>query len=256
MWKSVPILLSLALVAGVFVTRTAAVRSRPEIRVAAASDLMRAFRDLAPRFEAESGCKVILIFGSSGLLAKQVQNGAPFDLFAAANESYVRELESKRKILAGTRQLYALGRIAIWTPPGKKSASTLRDLTDRGFRRIAIANPRHAPYGQAAKEALMQSGLWEQVRPKLVYGENVTAALQYAESGGADAAIVALSLAIDGRGSYALVPESLHSPLRQALGVLSGSANPDLARRFAEFIGRPEGRETMKRYGFRLPGER
>jgi molybdate transport system substrate-binding protein len=256
MCKSFSIFILLSLAGGIILARTAAVQTRPEIRVAAASDLMRAFRAIAPRFEEEFGCKVTLIFGSSGLLAKQSENGAPFDLFAAANESYVRDLESKRKILPGTRQIYALGRIVIWTAPGKKRANTLRDLTDGGFRRIAIANPRHAPYGQAAKEALTRYGLWTQIKPKLVYGENVTQALQYAESGAADAAIVALSLAIDGKGSYTLVPESLHSPLRQALGVLSRSANPDLAKRFAEFVGRPQGRWYMKRYGFRLPGER
>jgi len=229
---------------------------RRELRVAAASDLGRAFREMAPRFERESGAKLTLIFGSTGLLAKQAENGAPFDLLAAANEEYVKDLEDKGRILRGTRTPYAVGRLVIWTRKGQARVQSLKDLAGGRIRKVAIANPLHAPYGRAAREALERSGVWKAIESKLVYGENVMQTMQYAQSGNADAALIALSLAVGGEGSYALVPDSLHSPLRQAVGVLAHSENAPLARQFAAFINGPAGRPIMRKYGFAQPGER
>jgi len=230
-------------------------RDRPELRVAAAADLGRAFRELAPMFERESKAKVTLIFGSTGLLAKQAENGAPFDLLAAANEQYVKDLEDKGKVLPDTRSLYAIGRLAIWTRKGLPKVRSLGELAGARFRKVAIANPQHAPYGLAARKSMERLGVWERVEPKLVYGENVMQTMQYAQSGNADAAVIALSLAVGNGGSYSLVPDSLHSPLRQAVGVLAQSENVPLARRFCAFINGPAGRPIMRKYGFALPGE-
>ena len=229
---------------------------RTELRVAAAADLGRAFRELAPLFERESGAKVSLIFGSTGLLSKQAENGAPFDVLAAANEKYISDLASKGKIAHGTRSLYAIGRLVIWTRPGQARVKSLKELAGGRFRKVAIANPLHAPYGRTAREALENEGVWASVEPKLIYGENVMQAMQYAQSGNADAAIVALSLAVGSDGLYSVVPESLHLPLRQAAGVLASSRNIPLARRFTAFINGPAGRPIMRKYGFVLPGER
>ena len=248
-------LLAAAGLAGLIPLAGMSLSRRPVLRVAAASDLQRAFRELEPLFEAESGAELTLILGSTGLLSKQVENGAPYDVFAAANESYVEDLEAKGKILPGTRASYAVGRLVIWTAPGKPRADSLKDLAHSQFRRVAIANPQHAPYGRAAQEALTNAGLWKTIEPKLVYGENVLQAMQYARSGGADAAVVALSLSVGTGGSSALVPESLYSPLRQALGVTAQTRNADLARRFARFVNGAMGRPVMRKYGFALPGE-
>jgi molybdate transport system substrate-binding protein len=226
---------------------------RPELRVAAAADLQSAFREIAPLFERETGAKVTLIFGSTGLLAKQAERGAPFDVLCAADESYLLDLEKKSRLAPGTRALYAVGRLVIWTRKNGLHPATLADLAATAYRRIAIATPEHAPYGAAAKEALENAGIWKALLPRLVYGENVQQALQYAQTGNADAAIVALSLAIGSDGVWVEVPGSLHRPLRQALAVLSGSAHPSLARRFSAFVNGPTGRALMRSYGFDLP---
>ena len=231
-------------------------RTKPELRIAAAADLGNAFRELAPMFEKKTGASVTLTFGSTGLLAKQAENSAPFDLLAAADEDYIKALEGNGKVLPGTRQLYAVGRLVVWTPQGKPRVRSMRDLATPGYRRIAIANPQHAPYGRAAREALEHSRIWNSLEPRLIYGENVMQTMQFARSGNADAALIALSLAIGARGSYLTVSEKLHSPLRQAMGVLAQSENPDLARRFASFVNGPTGRPIMRKYGFTLPGER
>lgn len=229
---------------------------RSELRVGAAADLSRAFREIAPLFERTENVKVTLVLGSTGHLAKQAENGAPFDVFAAADERYIRDLETSGAVAPGSRALYAIGRVAIWTKRGSPPVRSIHELAESRFRKIAIANPLHAPYGRAAKEALTRAGLWSTVETRLVYGENVMQTLQYAQSGNADAAFVALSIAKGSGGDYILVPESLHTPLRQALGILSQSENPALAAKFAKFINGPNGRSIMRKYGFLLPGER
>ncbi|MBM4404934.1 MAG: molybdate ABC transporter substrate-binding protein [Chloroflexi bacterium] len=226
------------------------------ITVAAASDLTFAFQELGKRFEEKTGTKVTFTFGSTGQLAQQVEHGAPVDLFAAADQRAIDDLTGKGRLVPGTKALYARGFLAIWT----RKASDLRlerleDLAQPGVQRIAIANPEHAPYGIAAREAMETSGLWESLRPKLVYGENIRQALQFAETGNVDAAIVALSLAQRSDGRWVRVPDGLHKPLEQALAVVSGSKREQAARAFASFVTSEEGRAILRSHGFSVPGE-
>ncbi len=226
-----------------------------EITVAAASDLRPAFEELGTAFEAETGTVVTFSFGSSGQLREQIINGAPFDLFASANVDFVDDVIDAGRGIADTKADYAHGRIVLWTPAGVEPPASIDELVDPRFRRIAIANPEHAPYGLAAKEALVAAGVYEVVEGRLVYGESISDTFRIAQSGNADVGIVALSLAIADGSDYTLVPAELHEPLQQALVVTSTGARGDTAVAFAAFIGSPAGREVMVRYGFVLPGE-
>jgi molybdate transport system substrate-binding protein len=224
------------------------------IRVAAASDLTRAFEEVAKAYEAKTGKKTKLTFGSTGLLSKQVLDGAPFDVFAAANVSFVDEVVQNGSCDGSTKALYARGRIVVYTKEGE-APKDLAELASDRFKKVAIANPEHAPYGRAAKEALEAEGIYESVKAKLTYGENISQTLQFADSGNVDVALVALSLAIGSPGRYTLIDDSLHKPLDQALVVCGSGAAAERGRGFADFVSSPEGREIMRRYGFLLPGE-
>jgi molybdate transport system substrate-binding protein len=227
-----------------------------EIIVAAASDLIPAFEELGQIFERETGTKVTFMFGSTGNLTRQIEHGAPVDLFAAANISFIEELNLKGFIISDTMQLYARGRIALWTHADSSlNLQRIEDLARPDVKRIAIANPGHAPYGVAAREAMERVGIWNSVQPKLVLAENVRQALQYGETGNVDAAIVALSLSLNSDGRWQLIAEELHNPLDQALAVIKHSKHEEEARRFADFINSPQGRSVMRKYGFILPGE-
>jgi molybdate transport system substrate-binding protein len=227
-----------------------------EITVAAASDLTPAFEELGRLFEQESGVKVTFMFGSTGNLAQQIENGAPVDLFAAANVSFIDDLDRKGLILPNSKSLYARGRITIWTRADSPlQINSLEDLARPEVKRIAIANPEHAPYGMAAREALQKAGVWYAVQPRLVLGENVRQALQYAETGNVEAAVIALSLSVQSSGRWTLVPQEMHSPLDQSMAVIKNSQRESQARQFAGFINGPQGRVVMRKYGFILPGE-
>jgi molybdate transport system substrate-binding protein len=227
-----------------------------ELTVAAAADLQFAFSEIGALFEQETGQKVTFVFGSTGQLAQQIENGAPFDLFAAANISFVDDLAKKNLVLPDSVALYARGRIVLAVNRVSGiSAVSLDDLLSDRIVHIAIANPEHAPYGVAAKEALQSAGLWEQIQPKLVYGENVRQALQFIQTGDAQAGIVALSVANVPEITWSLIDGSLHNPLDQALAVVTNSPQKELARKFATFINGPLGRSIMQKYGFVLPGE-
>jgi len=226
------------------------------ITVSAASDLQPAFEELGQRFTAETGVQVRFNFGSTGQLAQQIERGAPVDVFAAANATFVDDLAELDLIIPDTRAPYARGRITLWTRADSPfQLDRIEDLTRPEVRRVAIANPEHAPYGIAAREALQRAGIWEQIQPKLVFGENVSQTLQLADSGNVDAAIVALSLSIASDGRWALIPEELHTPLDQVLAVIRGTQHEEAARAFAAFVNGPQGRPIMRRYGFVLPGE-
>ena len=225
--------------------------SSDELTVAAAADLTPAFEEIGRQFESASNTKVIFVFGSTGMLTRQIENGAPVDLFAAANVSYIDELDQKGLIVPDTRTIYARGRITLWTPDESPlRLESINDLARPEVMRVAIANPDHAPYGLAAKQALQNAGIWERVQPKLVYGDNIRQALQYAQTGNVEVAIVALSLSIPSRGRWQLVPEELHQPIDQGLGVIKGTRNEQAARAFAVFIAGPQGQAIMKKYGF------
>jgi len=225
-----------------------------ELTVAAASDLTNAIEEIGREFQKATGTKVVFNFGSSGMLAKQIEHGAPVDLFAAANVDYVNQLEQKGLILPDTKKVYARGRLVIWTSRNSGiTIENLRDLTRSEIKRIAIANPEHAPYGMAARQALERAGLWEAVKPKLVYGENIRQTMQYAQTGNVEVALVSLSLTAESDGRWVLVPEELHNPLDQAFAVIKGAKKEAAARAFAAFIIGAQGQTIMKRYGFTLP---
>jgi molybdate transport system substrate-binding protein len=227
-----------------------------QLTVSAAADLSLAFQELGMLFEKETGAKVSFNFGSTGQLAQQIEQGAPVDLLAAANVSFVNELEEQGLILPDTKVLYARGRITLWTRTDSLlSVERVEDLTHPEVKRIAIANPDHAPYGIAAREAMQAAGVWDVVQPKIVLGENIRQTLLYAETGNVEVAIVALSLSRPGEGRWVLIPQELHKPIDQALAIIKGTPHEREARQFAAFINGPEGRPIMRKYGFVLPGE-
>ena len=226
------------------------------LTVSAAADLTPAFEELGRTFEHDTGIKVIFNFGSTGQLTQQIEQGAPVDLLAAANVSFIEELEHKNLIVPDTKTLYAQGRITLWTRTDSPlKLQSIEDLAKPEVRRIAIANPEHAPYGEAARQALHSAGIWDRVSSRLVFGENIRQTFQYAETGNVDAAIVALSLSINSNGRWVLISDKLHQPLNQALAVIRGTKHEVEARRFASFINSPQGRPIMRQYGFILPGE-
>jgi len=225
------------------------------LTVAAATSLQFAFPEIGRLFEAEAGQPVVLTFGSSGNLAHQIENGAPVDVFAAANVAYVDDLRLKGLIVAGSQQLYAQGRVvlAINRTSGVQ-ARRLEDLLQPAITHVALANPGHAPYGLAARQALQSAGLWEALQPKLVYGENVRQAMQFVQTGNAEAGLIALSVADVPELSYTLIDARLHQPLNQAVGVVRSTSREAVARRFIAFVNSPQGQAILRRYGF-LPPE-
>jgi molybdate transport system substrate-binding protein len=231
-----------------------------QIRVAAASDLQFAMKDLAVEFEKRTGNNVVPTFGSSGNFFSQIQNGAPFDLFFSADMDYVRKLEAAGLAEPGTLAIYAVGRIVIWFPadsPVDVAKHSWNTLLDPAVQKIAIANRQHAPYGRAAVAALKNAGIFDKIDAKLVYGENISQTAQFVESGNAQAGILALSLALSSplkeKGKYWLVPADAHPPLEQAAVVLKSSPKKEVARAFLEYVTSPAGRAVLARYGFTLP---
>jgi molybdate transport system substrate-binding protein len=230
--------------------------------LAAAADLQFAVPEIARRFQAQTGLSVKLSFGSSGNFYQQIARGAPFELFMSADEGFVYKLaDAGRTEDRGV--LYAVGRIVVIAPHGSslKADASLeglaRALKEKRIRRFAIANPEHAPYGRAAEQALRKLKLWDALKAHLVFGENVSQAAQFATSGSAEGGIIAYSLAlapaVSKLGSFALLPEDLHDPLRQRMVLVKGAG--ETAKRFYDYIQGPSAREVLKRYGFVLPGE-
>ncbi len=232
--------------------------SNPPVRVAAAADLAAAFEELGKVFEQQSGQKVIFSFGSTGQLTQQVTQGAPFDVLAAANVSFVDQAVTAGACEGSTRALYARGRIAIWTRKGAGLPVTkIEELADPCFAKIAIANPEHAPYGQAARDALKSAHVWDAVQPRLVFGENVRQTLQLAQTGNVEAAIVAYSLVVqDQANPWLLIDEALHAPIDQALVVCKHGSSFEGGKAFAQLVRSPAGRDLMGRYGFSRPVEK
>jgi molybdate transport system substrate-binding protein len=228
--------------------------------VAGAADLQFAIVEVAAKFRGQTGQEVRLSLGSSGNITRQIEQGSPVEMFLSADEAFVFRL-AQGGHTRDRGELYAIGRIVLFTPPGSPIAASggmaaIRAALDAGgITRFAIANPEHAPYGRAAEQALRASGLWERIRPRLVLGENVSQAAQFALAGGSQGGIVAYSLvlapAMQGRGTYTLLPDTLHEPLRQRM-VLTRRAGP-VAAAFYDFMQQPPAREIMRRYGFVLP---
>ena len=229
-----------------------------KILVASASDLRSVLETAIPLFvSAHPGVDVTAVYGSSGGFANQIKQGAPFDLFFSADRAYAQALVSEQKTLLDRSYPYATGRLVVWV----KNASVLnvdRDglkaLRSPHIHKIAIANPDHAPYGRAAVDALKSTGIYEELKSKLVFGENISQAAQFAQSGAADAGILAVALALSpamkAEGRYSLVPESVHQPLSQSAVIIKTTREPKLARDFLEFMTGAEGMEILSRFGF------
>src|SRR5579862_942753 len=211
------------------------------ITVAAAADLQFAMQDVAAKFQKETGKEVKLIYGSSGNFYQQLQNGAPFDMFFSANLDYPRKLEAAGLTEPGTFYRYAVGKIVVWVPNDSKLdiSSGLRSLLNPAIRKIAIANPEHAPYGQAAVSAMKKENIYDRVAGKFVLGENISQTATFVVSGSADIGIVALSLALSpnmkDKGRYTEVPAGEYPPIEQACVILSSSKNKETARQFLSF---------------------
>ncbi|PYM29049.1 MAG: molybdate ABC transporter substrate-binding protein [Candidatus Rokuibacteriota bacterium] len=227
-----------------------------EVAVFGAADLALAFKEIVPKFERVLGVKVTLVLGSTGMLAKQIEHGAPADVFFAADQTFIDDLAAKGVVIPETRALYAQGRLVLATARSAGAKLTdLRQLSEPRIRHVAIANPAHAPYGRAAEQALRAVGVWDELRPKLVYGENIRHTLQFLQTGAVDAGIVARSVASVPEVDWVPIDPSLHAPLNQAAAVVRRSPRPELGLAFIQFVNGPEGRPIMKRYGFMLPGE-
>jgi molybdate transport system substrate-binding protein len=230
--------------------------------VAAAADLKFALDEIVERFHAETGIAPRIAYGSSGNFARQVVRGAPYEIFLSADEQFVRALH-EQGLTRDAGDPYAIGRIVLFAPtnspltPDPRLDDLARQLDSGGVVRFAIANPEHAPYGRAAEQALRARGLWEALRPRLVMGENAAQAAQFASSGDTAGGIIPYSLAlapeVSRRGTFALIPDSMHRPLRQRMVLLNG-ATP-AAGRFYDYLRSPPSREILVRHGFTVPAE-
>lgn len=229
-----------------------------EIRIAAAADLEFALDSLTAQYKKHAGTKIDLSYGSSGNFVAQIRNGAPFDVFFSADIDYPRKLQAAGLAEPGTLYEYAVGRLVIWMPDNARV-----DLTKLGWQallhpsveKIAVANPEHAPYGRAAVAALRNAGIYEQVRGKLVYGENIAQAAQFVASGNAQGGIIALSLAVSPAmraGKRWEIPANMHPPIEQAAVILRNAKDKEGARAFLAFIKSNDGRRILESFGFTL----
>jgi molybdate transport system substrate-binding protein len=226
----------------------------PELTVAAASNLTEVFAEIGPQFTARTGIRVVFSFGATADLAKQIENGAPFDVFAAADTEHVEQLETKGLLTPGSRAIYARGRLVMWLPPGSAlKAARIQDITAKPFERIAVPKPDVAPYGKAAVESLQALKIWDEIQGKVIYAQNVAQTKQYAATGNAEVAFIPLALVKPGEGTYIEVADELHRPIDQALGVVKESTKQAAARKFTEFLMSAEGQELLSRKGYRQP---
>src|SRR5262245_30489521 len=229
------------------------------LTVAAASDLQAALPAIAAQFEKDTGQKVTLTFGSSGNFFAQIRNGAPFDVFLSADIDYPRQLEQAGAAERGSLYAYATGHLVLWTrkDSGIDVGRGLSVLTDSRVRRIALANPEHAPYGRAAVAALRHEGLYEQVKGKFVLGESISQTAQFAQSGNATVGLLALSSALapalKNAGTYVEMPADLHPPIEQAAVVVAASRQKALAQQFVDALKKPAVAQIFKAYGFEIP---
>jgi molybdate transport system substrate-binding protein len=244
---------------GLFLGLGSGLTPAQEITVAAAADLQFAMQEVGARFQQESGKTVKLIYGSSGNFAQQLQNGAPFDMFFSANLDYPRQLEGAGLTEPGTFYQYAIGKIVVWVPNASKLdvSSGLKALLDPSIKKIAIANPEHAPYGKAAVAAMQKENIYEQVKDKFVLGENISQTASFVASGSADVGVVALALALSpnmkDKGRYAEVPAGDYPAIEQACVIMRSSKNKDVAEQFLKFVQSLPIRDLLQKYGFAIP---
>jgi molybdate transport system substrate-binding protein len=232
------------------------------ITLAAASDLQFALPRIAAAYTEKTGQTLQITYGSSGNLSAQIANGAPFDVLLSADATYPKSLISSGNAVPDSLTLYARGCLVVWFGPaiGEPQQATVAALATPVYRHIAIANPKHAPYGRAAVAALKSAGVYDAVAPKLVLGENISQTAQFVESGNADAGLVALSLLqaapSEHKGVWKLVPLESYPPLDQAAVITMRGAKNPTARGFVEFLKSPEAQKILQRYGFRPPSSR
>ena len=244
------------LIWALFATTISAPAPAADIRIAAAANLEKALTNsIIPAFEKASGDTVTPTFGSTKLLATQLVQGAPIDVFVSADTATVDQLARQGLVEPATEHVYAIGRLVIWTRKDSNLAPrAITDLAGPAYRKIAIANPSTAPYGLAAQQALASAGITAAVAPKLAQAENIGQALQFAQSGNADAALTALSLVIgDKADPYVIVPDKLHAPISQSVAVVTASTNQALAKQFEDFLMSKACRDIWKQYGYELP---
>jgi molybdate transport system substrate-binding protein len=239
----------------------AAAQNSCVVTVAAASDLTYAMKEVAADFEKIGACSVRVSYGSSGNFETQIENGAPFDVFFSADIEYPRKLEAQGLASPGSTYLYGIGKVILWVRNDSKLdvSKGLDALRDPSVKKIAIANPLHAPYGRAAEEALRKAGVYDAIKDRLVLGENISQTAEFAETGNADAGILALSLvlspALKDKGRYFLIADNLYSPIQQGAVVVRASKNQQGAQAFLDFIKTPAEAAILERYGFVLPGK-
>ena len=227
----------------------AAAPVKSEVSVAAASNLTAVFQLVGEAFEKATGIHPVFSFGSTAQLTRQIQDGAPFDVFAAADTRHIDELAGKGYLAPGSRAVYATGVLAVWFPGG--AGKRVEDLAAPGVRVIAIARPELAPYGEAAVETLRSLDLWERVKARVVYGGSVMMAKQYGSTGNADAVFVPYALVLKEKGTVVLVEPQRHRPIEQGLGVVAASRRKDAAVRFAEFLAKGQGHAILLANGYR-----
>jgi molybdate transport system substrate-binding protein len=241
----------------VLLARLTGAERKPELVIAAAANLTDAFRSLGPKFEAETGIHPVFSFASTAQLTQQIENSAPFDLFAAADAAHIDQLDRKGLLLPGSRAVFAQGVVALWIPPGSKApVKRIEDLAGPEVRVIAIAKPELAPYGEAAIQALKSLGIWERIKSRAVYAENINMAKQYGASGNADAVFTAYALVMHAGGTLVPVDPGLYPPIDQTAGILASAAHPDAARKFVTFLLRGGGRAVLEQYGYRQAAKR
>ncbi|HMF57841.1 MAG TPA: molybdate ABC transporter substrate-binding protein [Pyrinomonadaceae bacterium] len=223
-----------------------------EITIAAASNLTDVFAEISREFTARTGVRVVYSFAGTAELEKQIESGAPFDVFASADVEHVEALNRLNLLTPNTQKIFARGRLVLWIPPGSSaSLNRLEDFNEVNVERVAIAKPDIAPYGRASLEALCALNLWTKIEPHVIYAQNVTQAKQYAATGNADVAFLPLSLIHQGEGRTIEVSEQLHKPIDQAIAVIKSSPKQNAAQKFLAFILSPEGQRILERYGYR-----
>jgi molybdate transport system substrate-binding protein len=249
-----PLARRIALILGILAAQP--IWASEKLTIAAASDLRYALSEIVEHYRSQYPEQQIqVIFGSSGKMTTQIIHGAPYDIFFSADIAFPERLKAQG-LTSSEPTVYALGRIVLWSKSLDASQLTLADLAGENIRRIAIAQPAHAPYGARAREALQAAGVWEQVQAKLVFGENIAHAVQMAESQAVDVGIIALSLAVFpdlAQSGHSLIDASLHRPLTQGFVVTRRARDNPAAHGFAHYMKSDAARQVMLRYGFVVP---
>jgi len=249
---ALPIIVALC-AAGFQLASLAQTAAKPEITVAAAANLTEVAQTLGMEFEAKTKIHPVFSFASTAVLTTQIENSAPFDVFLSADAEHVDKLDHEGLLTPGSDTVYAVGVLALWIPPTSKAhIAKVDDLNSKDVKVIALANPKLAPYGTAAVETLQHAGIWDQVKDKIVYAENISMAKQYGASKNADAVFTAYSLVLKEAGQVIQVDEAMHAPIVQKLGVMAHSQHRDWAQSFTSFVLTGGGRGVLARSGYKV----